>query len=57
VQTRRAKALAGFRTAPPLHEKKKETPGEAPGIEIIFDACEKRACTGIRMYSYVLTCT
>jgi hypothetical protein len=32
VQTRRAKALSGFRFAPPLHEKK-EIPGETPGVE------------------------
>jgi hypothetical protein len=33
VQARRAKALTGFRFASLLHEKK-ETPGEAPGVEV-----------------------
>jgi hypothetical protein len=39
MQTRRAKSLAGFRTAPTLHEKKKETPGEAPGVEVGLSLC------------------
>jgi hypothetical protein len=34
VQTRRAEALSGFHIASPLH-KKKETPGEAPGVAYI----------------------
>jgi len=33
MQARRAKALAGFCLASPLHHKTKKTPGEAPGVE------------------------
>jgi hypothetical protein len=59
VQTRRAKALAGFRTAPPLHEKQEDTRRSAgcrgwgipsrlttaqPGLGQIFFATSNEAC-------------
>ena len=33
VQPRRAKALAGFRTATPLHKQKRDTRAMRPGVE------------------------
>lgn len=47
VQTRRAETLPGFRAATPLHKTKKETPGEAPGVEFSLGSLLKAALTGL----------
>jgi hypothetical protein len=34
--------LADFRTASPLHKQNKETPGEAPGVEVSLGLSQTR---------------
>lgn len=48
---RRADALAGLRIASPLHEK--ETPGAAPGVNVVWPLVEERPFQGRNLHTLV----
>jgi hypothetical protein len=50
VQTRRAEALAGFRTAPSLHKPQKKRPGEDAGCQEVLAFWWKSGPSGPRKH-------